>query len=108
MTVAAQMLAAGADQQKVTKEIFGERPRREDRSKPQQQSKPTPKPVEKVETPKPIEQPKPVEEPEVFEMAPNTEVDVDQELDAFIHESADNDPLTWEAPAEDNVINYRP
>ncbi len=94
MTVAAQMLAAGADQQKVTKEIFGERPRREDRPKPQQQqSKPAPKPVEKVEAPKPIEEP---------------EVDVDQELDAFIHEGANNDPLTWEAPADDNVINYRP
>ena len=87
------LLAAGADQQKVTKEIFGERPRREDRQKPQQQNKPTPKPMEKVEAPKPVEEPV---------------VDIDQELDAFIHESADNDPLTWEAPAEDNVINYRP
>lgn len=114
MTVAAQMLAAGADQQKVTKEIFGERPRREDRNKQQSQpqNKPAPKPVE----PKPVQEaPKPVEpapqepqEPEVFEMAPDTEVDVDQELDAFIHDSGDNDPLTWEAPADESVINYRP
>lgn len=119
MTVAAQMMAAGADQQKVTKEIFGERPRREDRPKQQNQPKSTPatpKPVEKAPepvyeapapAPQPVETSTPVEEPEVFEMAPDVEVDVDQELDAFIHDSANNDPLTWEA-SEDDVINYRP
>lgn len=96
MTVAAQMLAAGADQQKVTKEIFGERPRREDRPKqPQQQ---TVKPVAK-----------PVEEPEVFETAPTSEViDIDKEIDSFISAPDANDPLVWEAPADDGVINYRP
>lgn len=106
MTVAAQMLAAGADQQKVTKEIFGERPRRDER--PQNQNKPKPAPV----TPKPVEKaPEPVkEEPEVFQMAPDAPVDVDQELDAFIHTDSDaqNDPLTWEAPSDESVINYRP
>jgi len=105
MTVAAQMLAAGADQQKVTKEIFGERerkPRRDEQSK--SAPKPEYKPVEKVEAPKPEAAPEPVQEPEVFEMAP----DVEQEIDDFIHGSSESDPLTWEAPAEDGVINYRP
>lgn len=106
MTVAAQMLAAGADQQKVTKEIFGERerkPRREEQ--PKASPKPEYKPVEKVEAPKPVETPvEAPQEPEVFEMAP----DVEQEIDDFINGSVDNDPLTWEAPAEDGVINYRP
>ncbi len=115
MTVAAQMLAAGADQQRVTKEIFGERerkPRREEQ--PKIAPKPEYKPVEpKPEAPKPepaepaVEAPQTSEAPqvpEVFEMAP----DVDQEIDDFINGSVDNDPLTWEAPAEDGVINYRP
>lgn len=103
MTVAAQMLAAGADQQKVTKEIFGERerkPRREEQ--PKSAPKPEYKPVEQVPAPQPS--PEPVQEPEVFEMAP----DVEQEIDDFIHGTNDNDPLTWEGPAEDGVINYRP
>lgn len=92
MTVAAQMMAAGADQQRVTKEIFGERPRREER--PKQQPKPAPKP-----------QPK----PEVLEVAPDSEaVDVDQEIDSFISAPDANDPLVWEAPDDDTVINYRP
>jgi hypothetical protein len=96
MTVAAQMLAAGADQQKVTKEIFGERPRREDRKeeRPKPQPKPAPKPVEP--------------EPEVVEMAQDVEVDVDQEIDSFISAPDANDPLVWEAPEADDVINYRP
>lgn len=111
MTVAAQMLAAGADQQKVTKEIFGERPRREDRSK--QQDKPAPKPVEPKEVvqeaPKPVEPaPAPVDEPEVFEMAPGVEVDVDEEIDNFINGNVDKELLEWEAPADESVINYRP
>lgn len=83
LTVAAQMMAMGADQQKVIKEIFGERERparRDDRSKQQ-------KPVAK-----------PAEQPEVFEMAPATpaEVDIDQAIDDFIK------------GADDSVINYRP
>ena len=99
MTVAAQMLAAGADQQKVTKEIFGERPRREDR--PQ-----TPKPRQEAPKPAPVA-PKPVEKaPEPVKEAP--EVDVDQEIDAFINGTEDKDILEWEAPADDNVINYCP
>lgn len=111
MTVAAQMLAAGADQQKVTKEIFGERERKPRRDEqPKSAPKPEYKSVEKVEAPKPepaIEAPQAPDtpqEPEVFEMAP----DVEQEIDDFINGGADNDPLTWEAPAEDGVINYRP
>jgi hypothetical protein len=123
MTVAAQMLAAGADQQKVTKEIFGERerkPRREEQPKaapasaPRAEYKPVearveaPKPEPVVETPQPVveapQAPQAPQEPEVFETAP----DVDQEIDDFINGSVDNDPLTWEAPAEDGVINYRP
>lgn len=103
MTVAAQMLAAGADQQKVTKEIFGERPRREDRPKPQ--NKPVSRPVEQKPV---VEAPKPVEQPEVFEAAPVAEVDVDQEIDNFINGSAEKELLEWEAPADDSVINYRP
>lgn len=101
MTVAAQMLAAGADQQRVTKEIFGERPRREDRKdeRNKQQSKPVSKPVQA-----PVVAP---DMPEVFEMAPDSEVvDVDKEIDNFISAPDANDPLVWEEP--EDVINYRP
>lgn len=101
MTVAAQMLAAGADQQRVTKGIFGERPRREDRKdeRNKQQSKPVSKPVQA-----PVAAP---EMPEVFEMAPDSEVvDVDKEIDNFISAPDTNDPLVWEEP--EDVINYRP
>lgn len=108
MTVAAQMLAAGADQQKVTKEIFGERPRREDRPKQPErtQDKPALKPVEQKPAPQPVQEaPKPAEEPEVFEMAPEV---VDQEIDDFINGNTDKELLEWEAPADDSVINYRP
>lgn len=90
MTVAAQMMAMGGDQQRVIKEIFGERPRREDRKNNQPKNvapKPEFKPVEKVEAPA---------------------VDVDQEIDAFINGTEQKDSLDWEAPAEDGVINYRP
>lgn len=114
MTVAAQMMAAGADQQKVIKEIFGERERpakREER--PKQQNKPVSRPVEQKPAPQPvIEAPAPVapiEAPEVFEAAPDSEVvDVDQEIDNFISAPDKNDPLNWEAPEDDDVINYRP
>lgn len=100
MTVAAQMLAAGADQQKVTKEIFGERPRREERPKQQAQPvKPTPKPVEPKEVVQ--EAPKALEAPEVFE-------NVDEEIDNFINGNVDKELLEWEAPADESVINYRP
>lgn len=111
MTVAAQMMAMGGDQPKVIKEIFGERERpakRDERpqERPKTPNKPVSRPVEqKIAAPAPepaIEAPKPVVEPL------QDPVDVDQEIDNFISAPAENDPLSWEEPESDDVINYRP
>lgn len=123
MTVAAQMLAAGADQQKVTKEIFGERPRREDRparSEVKSEAKPVPKPVEQKPAPKLVtEAPKQEQAPEVFQNVTDEplepeevimEPNVDAEIDAFINGTVESKPLDWssEADTDPSVINYRP
>jgi len=69
LTVGAQMMAMGADQQKVIKEIFGERersPRREERKATPKAAEPTPEPI------------------------PEPEVDIEQEIDNFIKGADDS------------------
>lgn len=113
MTVAAQMLAAGADQQRVTKEIFGERERKNGRDKqkpePKTEKKPELKEVPREEA-QPQTQPA-VQPPEVFQEVPTEpeyveDSNVEAEIDAFINGSADSQPLDWNG--EESVINYRP